>query len=346
MTPTVQQINELVESAVARRGLDARRCYASVSALPPDGARLVVECSDDGVLEELSGRLPDGVELRRLPDPAASPDGALIAVSSVVDVRREPSHAAELVSQVVYGDEVALLREQGEWMLVRLDDGYIGWIRSWHLATVPRAEFERFAVLSRHRVAANHAPVLSEPTPGALPVADLVVGTLVRASADGPRGWRSVTLPDGKTGFVRSRSLERLPAAGPADRLALSATAVRFLGIPYLWGGTTPNGFDCSGLVQRVFRLNGIVLPRDSDLQAGVGTAREGAPAGLEPGDLMFFGAEGGPITHVAIVLPGGLFVHAYGHVRIGSLDPGHPHYESKLHKIYRLSRNPLGAGA
>jgi cell wall-associated NlpC family hydrolase len=96
-------------------------------------------------------------------------------------------------------------------------------------------------------------------------------------------------------------------------------------------------------LIQRVFRLHGIVLPRDSDLQAEVGSLREGGLGAQQAGDLMFFGASGRPITHVGLVIPGGLFVHAYGQVRVGSLEPVHPSYEANLHKIWRFSRDPLG---
>jgi len=152
-------------------------------------------------------------------------------------------------------------------------------------------------------------------------------------------------MPDGRAGFVRSVDLERRPSGRRATPGRLIATGLRFVGIPYLWGGTTPKGFDCSGLVQRIFRLNGMILPRDSDMQARFGRERAVAgPRDLVPGDLVFFGRAEGTITHVGLVLSEAKFLHAYGQVRINSLDPAEDGYDSGLASIWRLTRDPLGS--
>lgn len=128
-----------------------------------------------------------------------------------------------------------------------------------------------------------------------------------------------------------------------ARRESLKNTALRFLGVPYLWGGTTPKGFDCSGLVQRVFRLNGILIPRDSDMQARFGRARTpGGADELRGGELLFFGNSPAQITHVAISLSEGLFVHAHGQVRINALLPDHPLFDGRLTSGWRLVWDPL----
>jgi cell wall-associated NlpC family hydrolase len=346
----IQEINRHLADILAERSLDWRSCYSDVTSQPPDGRTVVCQCSDSGVLEELERRLRpadaglDRVRFVTLPAPDGDLPAGLIAASSAADVRRAPSHASELVTQIVYGDAVEALKQQGDWYLVRLDDTYIGWIRSWHLADLSPEKQEDYASKAAHRVSANHAVVLESPAPDALPVTDLVVGTVLSVSACGRRGWRAVTLPDGKEGFVTARSIERIPVRKRISRERLSATGLRFLGIPYIWGGTTPKGFDCSGLMQRIFRLNGTVIPRDADQQSRFGHEKPAGAAGgrreLSVGDLIFFGKSDQQITHVAMVLSEGLFLHAYGQVRVGSLDPRSPLYEGRLIKDWRITRD------
>ena len=344
MTTLIHDINTRITQAMARRGLDPRFCHTGVVAVPPAGHELVVESSDAGLLDDLRGMPGTEGKVRwvALPGEGVGLPAGQIAASSVVDVRREPAHTSELRTQIVYGDAVEPLKDEGEWMLVRLDDGYVGWIRNWHLAALPASGYDAWLDQASFRVATNHAEVLEAPRTRALPVSDLVIGTRVHITTCGKRGWRAVSLPDGREGFIQTRSIERLPRRRSVSRERLAATGLRFLGIPYIWGGTTPRGFDCSGLIQRVFRLCGHLLPRDADMQGRFGRSRPGDAAALVTGDLLFFGKDDHHITHVAMVLPDGLFLHAYGQVRVGSLDPRHPLYEPKLDPISRFSRDPL----
>jgi cell wall-associated NlpC family hydrolase len=343
---TMQGLNVTISEVLEERGLDGRRCYTAVQSLPPDGRRVRVECTDAEVLAAVAKRaegLGLDVEFRTLDGTADELPGGLVVASSVADVRKDAAHTAELVTQCIYGDAVEPLKGDGEWYLVRLGDGYLGWIRSWHLAVLSVKEQKRYEVEARHRVAVNHAELLEAPEPMATPVTDLVVGTRLKVKSCKARGWRAASLPDGKAGFVKSRSVEGIPRRRRPSRERLAATGLRFLGIPYLWGGNTPKGFDCSGLIQRVFSLNGVRLPRDSDLQAQFGRLKPANdPEALQTGDLLFFGKSEHHITHVAMMLPDGLFLHAYGQVRVGSMDPAHRLYEANLHKTWQLSRDPL----
>jgi cell wall-associated NlpC family hydrolase len=264
----------------------------------------------------------------------------MLIVSAVADVRREPSHKAELVSQAIQGDAVTPLQAQNEWTLVRMDDGYIGWIRDWHLRTWTTVQAESFLSTATHRIKSNHCVVLESL--GGAPLAELVVGTRLAAGEPAGRGLVSVRLADGRSGFAPKSSLEPMRKRRPSPE-RLAKTGLAFLGIPYLWGGTTPNGFDCSGLIQRIFRLNGVLLPRDSDQQALFGAERPNlAPSELVPGQLLFFGKTRDSITHVGLVLPDRTFLHSYGQVTVNAVDPSHARYSRRLAEIWQLTRDPL----
>ncbi|HEX5131782.1 MAG TPA: C40 family peptidase [Candidatus Krumholzibacteria bacterium] len=346
----LQRLNDAIAAVLTGRGLDHRTVYARAAVLPPDGSTIEFECSDagvrDAVLDRLStsGERVPGLRTTLLPSPGTVP--LLVTISSVADIRRQPAHASELVTQSIYGDVLVPLKADGDWFLVRLDDGYLGWIRSWHAAATTPDRHDAFLQVARWRVGTNHAAVLSAPEPRALPVTDLVVGSLLAGDPAGRRGWWEVRLADGKRGFIRSGQIEKRPSPGrPVRRDRLVATGLRFLGIPYLWGGNTPRGFDCSGLIQRIFRLNGLLLPRDSDQQALFGQDKTGQGLGeLNPGDLVFFAAEAQRVTHVAMVIPDRRIVHAYGQVIVNSLDPAHPLFAPDLARIWRSSRDPLSS--
>jgi cell wall-associated NlpC family hydrolase len=161
----------------------------------------------------------------------------------------------------------------------------------------------------------------------------------------------AVALPEGRTGYVARAADEDL-ARGRQTRsatpAALEATARQFLGVPYLWGGTSAKGFDCSGYAKTIYWLNGVDLPRDADQQAEAGqpVSLDGGFDALRKGDLLFFvSAPGrqGPITHVAFYLGGGEYLHASGMVKRNSLDPRSPVYSESLVKRLVKARRFVG---
>jgi hypothetical protein len=201
-------------------------------------------------------------------------------------------------------------------------------------------EVRSFESRSNATMAANVGYVLSEADVESLPVSDVVAGTrIIAGGAEG--GFRHVVLPGGREGYAREEDIGGPTPAIP-DRVHLVERAKRFIGIPYIWGGASPKGFDCSGFVKIVFRIEGIELPRDSDLLARMGRAITLDAASV--GDLLFFG-EGGLVSHVAICLGEGRFIHSYGDVRINSLYADDPLYEEKLAKTLLFARCILPEG-
>lgn len=224
----------------------------------------------------------------------------VVARSAVVPLQAEPALRAEQVSQLVLGETAAVLESSGEWRRVRCDlDGYHGWAHLGYLVeldeTAAAAWRSAAAGWSLGAVARSNGDLLRLP---------------LRARVAVERD--TVRLPDGRRGTLAGGEV---PAAGevcrkagalPPERWAFE----RFAGAPYLWGGVTPWGVDCSGLVQTTFAARGVLLPRDASLQAEHGVPV--APADIRPGDLLFFRGETTErITHVAFAAEGDGLIHS-----------------------------------
>jgi hypothetical protein len=263
--------------------------------------------------------------VRPLPDPALGAAIRGTAHRAVAHLRREPSHAAELVTQVLLGEEVLLLRAENEWLRVQAGDGYVAWVHRHSLVrdTPPdKADFLRRLRSGEPEPGAwivTGRAVVARAGPGPLdpPVAELVQGGRVAAAAAEDLHLEAieVRLPDGLAGWIPAS------AALPAERLeerftragrAILDHAAQSLGSPYLWGGTSERGYDCSGLIQRIYGLHGVRMPRDSDQQFEVGQPIDPGPdhGAVQAGDLAFFSESGGRATHVGILAEGGRMLH------------------------------------
>ncbi len=275
--------------------------------------------------------------VRVLPDPALGPKDRGPVIVSVGNVRHEPAYASELVTQVLLGSVLRLLEQRGGWYRIQCPDRYIGWIDSDAVVRMDTAAAGEWEDSERLVATAQFDLLRSRPSFSGAVVCDVVAGDLLRLVAE--RGaWYEAALPDGRSGFIVRSGAERYGLWRASRRFTpenIEATARSFMGVPYLWGGTSAKGFDCSGFVKTVFLLNGVQLLRDADQQAGLGAEVDpGADVGgLHRGDLLFFGrkaAVGKPerIVHVAIYLADRQFIHCSGRVRVSSLDPASPDYD------------------
>lgn len=271
----------------------------------------------------------------------------VIVNEGVAEVRREPRHQAEQVSQAVLGTPLSVSSWRGgkQWCRVKTPDGYTGWVRSWSVQEMTRSECTAYQSGPLVEVDSMVARVRAAATARSTIVREAPLGSRLRRLGRSAN-WVRVLLPDGTKGYlsVKDLLLDRTtfrPRRRPGDMQYLLRTAHRFLGVPYQWGGITAKGLDCSGLVQTVYSLHGIQLPRDAKDQYRWVKQRAYItvdPAESVHGHLVFFGPSGGSMTHVGMGLADGQFIHARGRVRINSLRPDAPDFDRDLFRMFRGS--------
>lgn len=231
---------------------------------------------------------------------------------SIIPVRKEPAESSEMVTQLLFGEHFEIIEHVENWSKVRLAfDNYEGWVDSKMMTPI---EEDLFKNLNKElQVVANDTfnLVFQEKdysnkliVPGSsFPFCNLEN--------------KSFQIAD-KNYFYQGKVSENSEDENIRDSIIESA--LKYFNSPYLWGGRTPYGIDCSGLTQIVYKLNGIVLPRDASQQVKIGDPLTFVEEAL-PGDLAFFDNEEGRITHVGIIWDRHKIIHASGKVRIDNVD-------------------------
>jgi cell wall-associated NlpC family hydrolase len=265
-----------------------------------------------------------------------------IANLSVINTRYGPDHAAEMATQAGLGTPLKVLKKERGHYFVRTPDNYLSWTESAGVTLLTKTEFENWQIAEKLIYTDLYGQAYSEASETSLPVSDLVAGNIMQLISES-NGFYKISFPDKRMAYIpvkKARLFDQwkdLPDPGAEEILR---TARNFLGIPYLWGGTSVKGMDCSGFTKTSYFLNGIVLPRDASQQALVGEKLDINVADtvdiakslktLKAGDLLFFAANKltRRVTHTAIYIGNGEFIQAAGLVRINSMIKGAKNYD------------------
>lgn len=275
----------------------------------------------------------------------SEPRWAVVDVS-VCNLRLKPSYESSNETQALMGTVVQVLDADRYWRKVSTPDPYVAWVNDMALTYMDTKQKDEYIASPKWICISEQEYVYSQPDTDSERVCDICLGDLLRKGETMKRDWLEVVLPSGKKGWVRATSLEdfeKWNASRVLDGQALVSAAMKFRGAPYVWGGISPRGFDCSGLVKFAYMQCGVLLPRNAREQVFCGQMVPAKVEAMMPGDLLFYGSKaqsGNParITHVAMYIGDGKIIHSSQRVRVCSLDPeGEDPYTREIIAVRRI---------
>ena len=289
-------------------------------------------------------------------------------------MRLKPDYESPLETQSLMGTVVEIIGEEGYWRQVVTPEPYTAWCTNLGLVEMSAEQINEYKAAPKYICLAQHSGVFETPSLNGRRLSDLSMGNLVRivytegkkVKPSVKKKWAEVMLPDGRKGWTPAADLTVFAEWAGKQKITaenIVNTAMTFEGTPYLWGGASSKGLDCSGLVRLTFMMNGHLLPRNASQQVNYG--REiimecdhsitpdsdklyqemvKRTRNLQPGDLVFFGSpetfwSKEKITHVGIYIGNGKIIHASHKVRVNSLIPGEKDYYENSHRLLKARR-------
>lgn len=283
-----------------------------------------------------------------------------VVETSTCYMRIAPDYESALETQELMGTIVEIVGESSYWREIVSPQPYKAWTTEKTLVEMTSEEIQEYKEAPKYMFTELYGHIYMEPSEKSQTICDLVGGDVMRMVHKNGKAvikgrWAMVMLPSGKTGWVKKSAVEELGeridirmGEGSGNMIsrermeAIISSAHQLLGAPYLWGGMSAKGVDCSGLVRISAIMNGVLLPRNASqmIKCGIPVQLDQ----LQRGDLVFFGTAASDekpmrVTHVGIYLGDNHIIHSSHLVRINSLDPEAPDYYENAHRLIAACR-------
>ncbi|MDP5107042.1 MAG: C40 family peptidase [Polaribacter sp.] len=292
--------------------------------------------------------------VRILPDSAVGNQQFAVAKNSVINIRSEAKHSAELGTQGLLGMSLKVLDKKGDFYRVQTPDNYISWVDGGGIQLMTKEEIDTWNFGKKVIYTQNFGYVYADKNDEKNIISDITLGGVLKFLSLSP-DFFEVEYPDKRKGFIKRAEGLLLDSwmqnLNPSQE-NIETVAKTFTGFPYLWGGTSSKGMDCSGFTKMVYLMNGMIIPRDASQQITAGKVVDAGLKfeGLEKGDLLFFGTKATAdkkqrVTHVGIWLGNDKmeFIHSASNVHLSSMDENEPNYDGMNKNRYLGSKRYLG---
>ncbi len=268
---------------------------------------------------------------------------------SVANLRSNPKHSSELATQATLGSPVLVYKKIDNWYLIQTPDKYLSWVDGGGIQLMTQEEFATWKLADKIIFLDTYGQSFEEEQQNI--VSDLVAGDVLELTEE-LKSFYKVKYPDGRTAYVHKNQAKKYKtwlAELETTQKSLIKTSKNLMGLPYLWGGTSSKGVDCSGFTKTIYFLNGMIIPRDASQQVHTGLLADENKnfKNLQAGDLLFFGTPATKdkkerVVHVGMWIGNNEFIHSSGRVHISSMDKNASNYDDYNFNRYLKSKRLL----